>query len=120
MTSLQGLPSTAVPAEPNPVSEHGAEVLIIRGEGLTIDSIARVAGGMRVHLSEDPKVRGGIQAPCDFIERAVENSTPIYGVTTCFGGMADRVIPKEMAAELQSNLLWSHKAGRAEHQPSFS
>lgn len=111
MTSLQGLPPTTLPTEPSLVLERSAETLTINGGGLTIDSIASVVGGMKVRLSEDPKILRGIQASCDFIERAVESSTPIYGVNTCFGGMADQVIPKEMAAELQSNLLWSHKAG---------
>src|SRR3954447_12475946 len=117
MTSLEGTLSTVIAAEPDPVSDRGADLLTIRGDGLTIDSIARVAAGMRVQLSEDAKIRAGIQASCDFIERAVENSVPIYGVTTCFGGMADQVIPKEMAAELQANLIWSHKAGTGARLP---
>src|ERR1039458_9349117 len=31
--------------------------------------------------------------------------------------MADRVIPKDTAAELQRNLVWSHKAGTGERLP---
>src|SRR6185312_12197425 len=56
-------------------------------------------------------LRRRIRASAEFIASAVEAGTPIYGVTTCFGGMADRAIPKATGAELQRNLLWSHKAG---------
>ena len=100
-----------------PLGELDENRLEIRGEGLTIEAIARVAAGKHVALSDDKEVRRRVRASCELIMKAVENNTPIYGVTTCFGGMADRIVPKEAAAELQSNLLWSHKAGAGSRLP---
>ena len=102
-----------------PVSSNGnhGAALTIRGEGLTIQDIAGVAAGGRVRISRDEQVQRRIQEASDFITRAVENGTSIYGVTTCFGGMADKVIPKEAITLLQSNLLWSHKAATGARLP---
>ena len=87
-----------------------ASTLTLTGTGLTIARIAEVAAGARVQLTDDPHARRAIEASSRFIAEAVEKNTPIYGVTTCFGGMADRVVPNDTAAELQRNLVWSHKA----------
>jgi phenylalanine ammonia-lyase len=73
---------------------------------------------MRVALSSDEAVHRRIHSSRDLIVKDVENNRPIYGVTTSFGGMADRIIPKEAAAELQNNLLWSHKAGTGNRLPT--
>jgi phenylalanine ammonia-lyase len=86
------------------------ETLTLTGTGLTITDVADVAAGARVQLTDDPASRRAIEASSRFIAEAVANNTPIYGVTTCFGGMADRVVPNDTAAELQRNLVWSHKA----------
>lgn len=92
------------------LDEQPAGTLIIRGEGLTIADVARVAAGARVRVTDEESVQRRVKASRDFIARAVEESLPIYGVTTCVGGMADRTVPKDAAAKLQNNLLWSHKA----------
>jgi phenylalanine ammonia-lyase len=97
-------------------ASHGGTIPIC-GSGLTITDIARVAQGARVALARDAETLARIHESSRFIQRAVEADTPIYGVTTCFGGMADRVIPKDTAAELQRNLVWSHKAGTGERLP---
>ena len=97
-------------------SQDGGAVAI-SGRGLTVTDIARVAHGARVALTGDEETLARIHESSSFIQRAVEADTPIYGVTTCFGGMADRVIPKDTAAELQRNLVWSHKAGTGERLP---
>jgi phenylalanine ammonia-lyase len=96
---------------------RGAGATAIRGGGLTITDIARVARGGQVALTLDPRAAARVEASSRFIRSAVEADTPIYGVTTCFGGMADRVISKDTAAELQRNLVWSHKAGTGERLP---
>lgn len=85
--------------------------VVITGQGLTVSGISRVAHGTSVAAASDEETLRRIQASSDFIQRAVDSNTPIYGVTTCFGGMADRVIPRETAADLQRNLVWSHKTG---------
>ncbi len=100
----------AIESGNSPASRHGYPIPI-SGRGLTVANIAQVAQGARVSLTGDEETLARIHESSRFIQRAVEADTPIYGVTTCFGGMADRVIPKDTAAELQRNLVWSHKAG---------
>src|ERR1700722_16185383 len=92
--------------------------LILSGTGLTIAEVAEVAAGARIRLTDDPIALRAIEASSRFIADAVARNTPIYGVTTCFGGMADRVVPNETAAELQRNLIWSHKAATGERLPN--
>ena len=86
-----------------------ATKLTLTGTGLTIADVAEVATGAQVQLTDDPESRRAIEASRQFIADAVERNAPIYGVTTCFGGMADRVVPNDNAAELQRNMVWSHK-----------
>lgn len=84
--------------------------IIIDGESLTIDKIVKVAAGEKIRLSDEEAVIKRIQASHNYIIHAAEIGLPIYGVTTGFGGMANIIVPKEAAVELQNNLIWSHKA----------
>ncbi|HWB85707.1 MAG TPA: aromatic amino acid ammonia-lyase [Bryobacteraceae bacterium] len=90
----------------------------VRGRGLTISDIARVAAGGAVRIPDDEEILRRVRRSCEFVRNAVESNTAIYGVTTCFGGMADRAIPRETAAELQTSLLWSHTAGTGDRLPA--
>lgn len=92
--------------------------LVIGGGPLSISKIAAVAAGAPVELSKDARVREAIAASRDFIRGALAENRPIYGVTTSFGGMADRVVPPEVASDLQTTLVWSHKAGAGERIPA--
>jgi phenylalanine ammonia-lyase len=108
----------------NPPTPTDSEVLIedllagtessavtIRGEGLSLDEIVRVARThVRVELP-DNSVLAKAAASREFIEHAVEAGRAIYGVTTLFGGMANMAVPREAAAALQNNLPLSHKTG---------
>ncbi len=96
--------------------QDAAEVTI-GGQGLTIAHIAHIARGGRMRLSSNHEMLRRIDRSCRFIDDAVAANLPIYGVTTCFGGLADRVVPAETAAELQQNLVWSHKAATGERLP---
>lgn len=92
--------------------------LVIGGGPLSISKIAAVAAGAPVELSKDGRVREAIAASREFIRAALAENRPIYGVTTSFGGMADRVVPPEVASDLQTTLVWSHKAGAGERIPA--
>jgi phenylalanine ammonia-lyase len=92
--------------------------VVVGEKRLTIDDVANVARHkVGVHLSEKEAVRSRVQASRDYIDNAVENGKPIYGVTTGFGGMANQAIAPEEAAELQSNLIWFLKAGAGKRLP---
>ncbi len=102
----------------SPYMKNNNGPVIVRGQGLTIDEVVRVARyGAKVRLTEEEDVNQRVRASRDYIRRAVEAGEPIYGVTTCFGGMANIAIPKEEAAELQNNLPWSHKTGAGNRLP---
>lgn len=89
---------------------QAATAVQIRGEGLRIEEIARVAqAGARAELSPAGEVRARIAAAREWVRRAADAGTAVYGVNTLFGGMADHVVTREDAAELQRNLIWSHK-----------
>ncbi len=96
-----------------PEGVPGDEVrgVLIRGEGLTLQDIARIARqGFYVELPEGAALER-VAASRAFIERAVEAGEAIYGVTTLFGGMANMAVPKGAASALQNNLPLSHKTG---------
>ena len=52
-----------------------------------------------------PEVASQVAAASVVVEKAVENSTPVYGVTTGFGGMSNHSIDRQDAEQLQRNLI---------------
>ena len=99
--------------------EIDEKTVIIRGEGLTVDDVVRVARfGTKVRLIEEEPVLKKVQASFDFIMQAVDAEKPIYGVTTGFGGMADVLISKEETTELQNNMVWFLKTGAGKRLPN--
>ena len=92
--------------------------IIVRGDGLTIDDIVRVARlGVGVCLTEEEEILQRINKSHDFIMQAVESNQSIYGVTTVFGGMSNISVSKEDAEALQNNIPWSHKSGAGKKLP---
>lgn len=98
---------------------NGGDAVVIRGHDLTIDEIVRVARyGAKVRLTDDEKILQRVEAARQYIAEAVENSKPVYGVTSGFGGMAHVIISREEAAELQNNLIWFMKSGAGKWLPN--
>jgi len=93
-------------------------MITIRGSGLTIKDIALVARGEPVELTRDATVRERIESSRRIIVEAVESDKAIYGVTTLFGGMAHRAVPKQLARELSTNAIWSHKTTTGDRLPA--
>jgi phenylalanine ammonia-lyase len=84
--------------------------VVISGGDLSIEDIAAVARGATVRLSEDEAVRSRIEASRLAVADAIERGEEIYGVSTLFGGMADRYIGPELLADVQKIALWQHKS----------
>jgi len=102
-------------------TETGGKPVTIRGEGLTIADVVRVArAGKPTRLTDDESVLRRVQASRQAMLDAVERGEPIYGVTTVFGGMADIWLPKEEAEALQDNIPWPHKTGAGPRLPDSS
>jgi len=94
-------------------------VIVVDGENLTIDGLIGVARRrVQVRLTDRQDVRSRIRASCDYVAQAVADGQAIYGVTSGFGGMANHVISREDAAELQNNLIWFHKTGAGKRLPA--
>ena len=72
-------------------------------------SVAQVAAisknRLRARIADDPSVHNRVASAARAVSQAVERGEIIYGVTTGFGGMADKCVPAELAAASQDNLL---------------
>ncbi|MDP5338290.1 MAG: aromatic amino acid ammonia-lyase [Nodularia sp. (in: cyanobacteria)] len=94
------------------------KTIIVGNRNLTINEVANVArDGTKVALTDEPEILKAVQASCDYIQNAVESGSPIYGVTSGFGGMANVAISSESAAMLQNNLMWFLKSGAGRRLP---
>lgn len=108
----------ALTSSPNVLAEDVGETITIDGASLTVDQVIRVARHQaKVVLTDREEVVEGVIKSQAYVAEAVENSRPIYGVTTGFGGAADVVISRDNAAEFQNNAIWLHKAGAGKRLP---
>ncbi|MBJ7337908.1 histidine ammonia-lyase [Mycolicibacterium sp.] len=73
------------------------------------DVVAVARDDAQVVLSED--ATAAIDASRVEIEALANDPTPVYGVSTGFGALATRHIPKESRTQLQRSLIRSHAAG---------
>ncbi|MBX4899674.1 MULTISPECIES: HAL/PAL/TAL family ammonia-lyase [Rhizobium] len=93
-------------------------MVTIGGTHLTIADIAAVAGGAKVQLSGDEKVRERVHRSRRIVQDALSNGQQIYGVTTLFGGMAGHRVSGELLSTLQSVALWQHKSTTGPRLPA--
>lgn len=85
-------------------------VVELRGQGLTIDDVVAVARrGAPVRLADS--ARSAVAASARLVDGFVAADTPVYGVTTGFGSLANTAIPSARTAELQLALVRSHATG---------
>ena len=77
-----------------------------------------VARGESVELTRDPAVRKRMETSQRLIAEAVQGGKSIYGVTTLYGGMANRAVPKQLSRELSTHAVWSHKTTTGERLPA--
>jgi len=80
------------------------------GRSLTLDQFLAVARE-RARVAIAPEARTAASASRSAVERAVAAERPVYGVTTGFGALSDRPIPRAQARELQASLVRSHASG---------
>jgi len=77
---------------------------------LTLDDVVDVARGeIRVELP--PEAARRVAASRRVVDDAVRFGRVVYGVTTGFGVLKDKIVPGDDARTLQLNLLRSHSAG---------
>ncbi len=73
------------------------------------DVVAVARHDAQVVLGDD--CRAEIERVRAHVDALAAGETPIYGVSTGFGALADTSIPKDMRAQLQRSLVRSHAAG---------
>jgi histidine ammonia-lyase len=86
------------------------EPLPLDGRSLTLAQFLAVARGQG-RVSITPEARRLSEASRRAVERAVASGRPVYGVTTGFGALSDRTIPRGKTRELQVSLVRSHASG---------
>ena len=91
-------------------------MVLLDGSTLTLDTLERIVRDReRVAIAPDAAAR--VRAARAVIDDHLARGTPIYGVNTGFGALADVAIPSDQLAALQLNLLRSHAAGLGDPLP---
>jgi histidine ammonia-lyase len=82
------------------------------GPATPADVVSVARGGARVQLTAE--ALAAIDAGRATIDALAEDVRPHYGVSTGFGALASRHIPRESRTQLQRSLIRSHAAGSGE------
>jgi len=86
------------------------------GASLSLEQLEAIADAFEpVALS--PSAARRVDAARAVVDRCAEEDTPVYGINTGFGSLADVKIPHDALGDLQRNLLRSHAAGVGDPLP---
>lgn len=78
----------------------------LNGGALSIDTVYQIGlGAVTPRITADDHVLSQLTKAKAVVDAAVAENKAIYGVTTCFGGMADVAIPNDLVNASQRNLL---------------
>ncbi|MDY0217201.1 MAG: histidine ammonia-lyase [Bacteroidales bacterium] len=90
---------------------------IITPEPISIDLVKNILkNDIKIELSEESKKR--IERCREYLDnKTLKTDRPIYGVTTGFGSLCDKVISHDDLGRLQKNLVMSHACGTGEEVP---
>jgi len=80
------------------------------GDHLTLEEVFEVAEG-RAGVKIAPAAAKKMKRSRDFVEKALRKGEKIYGVTTGFGLLSDKLIDLSQIEDLQRNLIRSHSVG---------
>lgn len=85
---------------------QGRRRLQLAGDSLKIaDVVAAATRKSHVTLSDDSTVVERVSKAAEMVAGAVDKGDVVYGVTTGFGSMANEVVPRDLTAASQLNLL---------------
>ncbi|MCD6512321.1 MAG: histidine ammonia-lyase [Thermoplasmata archaeon] len=91
-------------------------MIVVDGNNLKIEDIVNVARhGMKIEVDEDALKK--VEKARRIIEDVIEKGTPVYGVNTGFGELANVRINDAEIKELQKNLIRSHSCGTGDALP---
>ena len=86
------------------------------GDSLTLDELLAIADQYEAVGLSDAAVHR-VDAARAVVDRQALGDTPIYGINTGFGALAETAIARDALGALQVNLLRSHAAGVGEPLP---
>jgi histidine ammonia-lyase len=86
-------------------------MIILDGQSLTLEEVARVAEGQERDVALDGGARSRVERARAYVEGLLTRNERIYGVTTGFGRLSEVFIAPARRSELQLNLVRSHSAG---------
>jgi histidine ammonia-lyase len=87
--------------------------VIVNGDALTIEDVVDVArGAATAQLA--PSVAAAMEPSRSVVAAAIEGDTPVYGVNTGFGALADTRVGTRDLERLQGAIVRSHAAGTGE------
>ncbi len=84
--------------------------VIVTGDGLTVQDVIDVARG-EATAELGPEVPAAMEFSRSVVEAATQGDTPVYGVNTGFGALADTPVGINDLARLQGAIVRSHAAG---------
>jgi histidine ammonia-lyase len=91
-------------------------MVLLDGSTLTLDALERIVRD-REPVGIAPDAAARVRRSREVIVGHLARATPVYGVNTGFGALADVAIPADQLAALQLNLLRSHAAGVGDPLP---
>ena len=91
-------------------------MIILDGNSLTLEQLASISDDHAV-VALDARAAAAVDASRAVVDRHAEGETPVYGINTGFGSLAEVKIPRHALGALQRNLLRSHAAGVGEPLP---
>jgi len=90
-----------------------SQILTVQPGHLTLAQLQLIHDGL-VQLQLPNQARARIRASQQVVQNAADGDTPVYGVNTGFGKLANQRISKEQLQALQLNLIRSHSVGVGE------
>lgn len=84
--------------------------ITLNSSGLTMEQVVEVArNGSKIEISKEALTK--MAATRSHIESLAASETPVYGISTGFGALANQHIAPEDRVQLQKSLIRSHAAG---------
>ena len=99
-----------MPTGTTPAIDTGTVPVLLGSRGVSRSDVLGVARGRR-SVGLDDEARQAIEAASLIVEELAAAETPVYGVSTGFGSLANTHIAADRRAELQRALIRSHAAG---------
>jgi histidine ammonia-lyase len=87
-----------------------ADPVLLTGADLTVDELVSVARGFRP-VALAPGARQRMDRCRHVVDFLIDQQEKVYGLTTGFGKLRDKVIPARDTQRLQYNLIRSHACG---------